>query len=224
MSNTLQVTLDGRQLDTAGEANLQDLYRTAAQSAVPPSVASSIRLVFRREPHGTTIEPFLGSAAFEALLRIAKKRKDATALLVILVACSLLVCERVGVLLVAEDTPLPNERTDLSFKALREQRLVKGAWYRIVASPAWFHFTEVEAKLLRPLKLENGQLATHYFRDFWVRAVERQIAQDAVVTVVTKDAATMVAFGEVLGEPPPSSLEGRGNFVAGGRIYFSDQS
>jgi len=218
MSETLRVTLDGRQLAPSEEADFQDLYRRAATSVISTSMASSIRLVIRSEPHGTTIEPFLGSASFEALLGIAKKRDEAAVLLVVLVECAFLFSERTGVLLVGENQPLPNERTDLSIAELRTRRRFKGAWYRIVAPLTWFHFAQVEAKLLKPLKLATGEHATHYFRDFWVRAVEQRVACDAVTTVVAKDAAVVVAFGEVTPGEPPSG----GSIITGGRVYFSD--
>lgn len=224
MSDMLRVTLDGLRLDPVGEADLNDLYRTAATAAVPPSMVSSIRLVFRSELHGTTIEPFLGSASFEALLRIAKKRGDATALLSTLVGCALCVCQSVGVVLMREGSALPHERTDLCFKALREQRLSKNAWYRILAPLTWFHFAQVEAKLLEPLKLRSGELASHYFREFWVRAIERPIACDAVTMMVTKDGGMVVDFGEVVpDDAPPSPHRTGDNVIARGRIYFCDR-
>ncbi len=223
MSETLRVTLDRHHLAPLDEADLQDLYRRAATSVISTSMAPSIRLVFRREPHGTTIEPFLGSASFEALLGIAKKREQTAALLVVLVECAFLFSEWVGVLLVGENLPLPNERTDLSIAELSTRRRLKGAWYRIVAPLTWFHFAQVEAKLLKPLKLSTGEHATHYFRDFWVRAVEQRVAYDAVATAVAKDAAIVVAFGEVTpGEPPPAPRERGGSIIPGGRVYFSD--
>jgi hypothetical protein len=187
-------------------------------------MAPSIRLVFRRERQGTTIEPFLGSAAFEALLGIPKKRREALILLRILVACAFLVSDRVGILLVSEGDPLPKERKDLSLEALREQHFSKGSWYRMVAVPVWFHFSQVEAKLLQPLELASGQVATHYFREFWVRAVEHQVAHDAVATLVTRDSARILSFGDVVSESPPSQLGPQGNVIAGGRVYFTDRS
>jgi len=224
MSDILRVTLDGVRLDPLGEADLEVLYRTAAKAAVPPSTVPSIRLVFRSELHGTTIEPFLGSASFEALLRIAKKRADAMVLLSTLVGCALCVCQTAGVVLMREGSPLPHERTDLCFKALREQRLSKNAWYRIFAPLTWFHFAQVEARLLEPLKLRSGEVASHYFRDFWVRAIERQIAYAAVTMMVTQDGAMVVDFGDVVPDEPPVSRPGAGdNILTGGRVYFSDR-
>src|SRR5262249_26410186 len=114
MSETLRVTLDGHQLAPSEEADLQDLYRTAAKAVISPSMASSIRLVLRREPHGTTIEPFLGSASLEALLRIAKKRSEAIALLGALVSCAFLFCEHVGVLLLGARPKLLPDQTGLN--------------------------------------------------------------------------------------------------------------
>jgi hypothetical protein len=202
MSKTLLVTLDGRQFTALDEADLQDLFRTAAKAIVPPSIAFSIRLVLRREPYGASVEPFVGSASFEALLGIAKKRDDAIALLTTLVACGFSFCDRVGVLLIEEGQPIPQERTDLPFAALRQRRRFDTGWNRIIAPIMWFHFSQVEARLLQPLKLSTGQLATHYFRDFWVRAIEHQIAAAAVEITITKDAATVAAFGELeRGEP-----------------------
>jgi hypothetical protein len=215
--------MDGHQLASSDEADLQEMYRRAATAVISNSMASSIRLVFRREPHGTTIEPFLGSASFEALLGIAKKRDEAAALLGVLVECAFLFSEQVGVLLVGENLPFPNERTDLSIAAIGTRHRFKGVWYRIVASLTWFHFAQVEAKLLKPLKLSTGEHATHYFRDFWVRAVEQRVACDAVATMVAKDAAIVVAFGEVTpDEPPPTQRERGGSVITGGRVYFSD--
>jgi hypothetical protein len=199
------------------------LFRRAAKAVISTPIASTIRLVFRREPHGSTIEPFLGSASFEALLGIAKKRDEAAALLVVLVECAFLFSEQVGVLLIGENLSLPNERTDLSIAALGTRHRLKGLWYRIVAPLTWFHFAQVEAKLLKPLKLSTGEHATHYFRDFWVRAVEQRVACDAVATMVARDAAIVVAFGEVTpGEPPPTRSERGGSIITGGRVYFSD--
>ena len=86
---------------------------------------------------------------------------------------------------------------------------------------SWFHFPQVEAKLLPPLRVSNGQLATHYFRELWVRAVDRQAAYDAVTVAVEEDAATVVAFGEVAANESPSSRADEGcNIIAHGRVYF----
>lgn len=224
MSTTLRVTLDGHRLSSTEKGDVEALYRSAAKAALPPSTVSSVRLVFRDEVQGTTIEPFLGSASFEALLGIAKKRDDTMALLGVLVASAFLFSENVGVLLADERQPVPTGKTDLSLAALRARNRLTPAWYRIAASFTWFHFARVEAKLLQPLKVSGGKVATHYFRDVWVRAVDRQIACDAVSVLIARDAATVVAFGDVtLGEPPASSA-GTGNLVTAGRVYFSAQA
>ena len=224
MSKVFRITLDGHQLALSEEADLQELCRTAAKAVIPPSMVPSLRLVLRRETHGTTIEPFLGSASLQALLGIAKKRNEASALLVALVKCTFLFCEHVGIFLVEEGVPLPHERIDLSLTALRGRHRLDTVWYRIVAQFIWFHFAQVEARLLQPLKLSTGELATHYFREFWVCAVEQEIACDVVAAMVAKDAATVIAFGDAaLGEPPPSRRRGGGCVVVGGRVYFSDR-
>jgi hypothetical protein len=103
MSETLRVLLKGVELDASQRAEFERQYRVAASSVIPPSAVAALRLVFRAEPNETSIEPFLGSAALEALLGIPRKRPDAMALLVRLVASAFLVAEHVDVLLVAED-------------------------------------------------------------------------------------------------------------------------
>ena len=220
MSEVLRVTLDGQHLTPSNEADLRDLYIAASKASVPPSTTTSIRLVFRHDPHGTTIEPFLGSASYEALLRIAKKRDDTMKLRVSLAGCALSFCENVGVVFAREGTPAPRERLDCSLAAFRAQRGLESGWYRIAAPVTWFYFARVEAKLLQPLKLSSGRLATHFFRDFWVRTVEPQIAAAAVEVAVARDAAVIVSPGEARPGEPPSELDGEGPVLAQGRIYF----
>ena len=121
MSEILRVLLKGIALDAAQRGEFERRYRSVASTVVPPSTAAALRLVFRDEPeeNATSIEPFLGSAALEALLGIPKKRPDAMALLVRLVASALLVAGDVEVLLVAEDTPPDaTARRELSLETL----------------------------------------------------------------------------------------------------------
>ena len=225
MSSTLRVTLDGLRLDASGESHIRNLYGIAAKAAVPPSMVPSIRWVFRNESHGTTIEPFLGSASFEALLGLRKKRNDAIALLRTLVACAFAVGEHVGVLYIRDGGPLPRERTVVSLENLDRLNCRNLAWYRITAPLRWTHFRRVEARLLRPLGLPNGERATHYFREFWVRAVDRQLAHDMVTMSVAEDGATIADFGEAVEEVPAAAQLGtRANVLMGGRIYFPDLS
>jgi hypothetical protein len=95
---------------------------------------------------------------------------------------------------------------------------------RVLGEQAWFHFSQVEAKLLQPLTLSKGERATHYFQEFWVHCVELQVAHDVVTAMIQKDAARVVSFGEVVrGELPPSPTSPGGNVVTSGRIYFHDR-
>jgi hypothetical protein len=76
MSNSFRVTLDGNQLDLPGELRLSALYRVAVGKSISPSTASTVRLEFLKEDFGTSIQPFLASAAFDALIGKRRKRSE----------------------------------------------------------------------------------------------------------------------------------------------------
>lgn len=222
MSETLRVTLDGSRLAASQEEDLCRLVRAAARTVIPAPTIPSIRLVIREEPSGTTLEPFVASAAIEALLRLPRKRDEARNLLSLIVGCAFWFSDEVGVLLAPEGAASHAGRTDLPFASLASSGRLGAGWHRIVASLSWLHFPQVEAKLLQPLKLATGAPATHYFREFWARPITSQVAHGAVACTVEKDGARVVAFGEVT-PSVPSRVAEQGNLVTSGRVYFSDR-
>ncbi len=219
MSDTLRVMLKRVRLDLSQQGHFERVYRLAAKNAVPPSRASSLRVAFRSESNETTVEPFLGTASLEALIGIKKKRADAMALLSTLVATAFLFADDVEVLFGAEGTTPSKAKIALALKALGKLSKRDKGHYRIVPQVEWFHFVNIEAKLFEPMKRPDGRCDTHYSREFWVRAVDRQIASSAVECWVADDGATVMSFGEIESAGVPAVT--RGNSWLGDRKYHS---
>src|SRR5215471_7221439 len=109
MSETLRIILKGCRLNAAMEHDMTGVLERLAQQEFAAS-RRPIRLVFRSEGWGATIEPFLGSASVEALLRIRRKQAQALGLLSKLVACGFLFCDDVSILLMSEGGAEPSEQ------------------------------------------------------------------------------------------------------------------
>jgi len=77
-------------------------------------------------------------------------------------------------------------------------------------------------RLLRPLRLSTGDLATHYLRDFWIRAAAKEVAVAVVRMNVSKDGARVSSLGEISPEDPTDTRSTReASVIMSGRIYFT---
>jgi hypothetical protein len=156
MSDILVVAVEGAKLDMQAQRELEDLFRIAALNLAAQSTVGSVRLVTRLEPFGTAVEPFLGAASFWALLNLPKKRQDVLTQLCTLVECAFHFSTHVSVITMVEGGSLPQHQIVVTVQELLQlSKLRLGCWLRVLRTPELFHFPQVEAKLLQPMRLDK---------------------------------------------------------------------
>src|SRR5262245_50777876 len=154
MSISMLVTMEpGGLVDDAVES-FNTLVAVAARLCASLNDANKLRFTVRRESYGGSVEPFLASASFAALVGVAKRRAMTFELLCVTVECAFHYVEHVGVLFRDEGSgvePVKHESRISDLRAIR--RVPRNTWLVISRESELFHFPRVEARLLRPMTL-----------------------------------------------------------------------
>jgi hypothetical protein len=224
MSATLEVLIVDKPLDAVEHALLQRAYQGALRSSHEPSLIC--RLVFRISEDGSAIEPFIKGGSLDSLLRFSGRRlRKGMEYLRPLIECALLFAAIVDVRFKDETKPmesLPVSKTSIDeFVGLR--RLVLNHRYQITAAVQWFVVREIEAKLLRPVPVNQGlQQATHFYKNVWINTTRAEIATSVAMALIESEGAIVLDRGIVEHESPPSNYDGNPHIVQSGHVYFSD--
>lgn len=217
MTRVLSICLRNVQFD-------DELEKRFEQNVSEQCLEEKFRIVVSQEKDSAAVEPYIGSASLSALLSVGKKLSTVELVISALVTESFKVTDdvRIAHLLSGETRPKVEDVT-LADALLRVAG--KSAFEAQIVPPyREFVFSRVEAKMLAPLVLDSGQVATHFLRDYSVVAPKQTDALTAIIEDLSKEGAVYLTYDtcEVVKVHISDGLDETSIAGKSGRVFFSD--
>lgn len=229
MSKFLYVSLEDLwSAPPSAEALIAEV-REATAPTVPNRLVQKFRLLLREQAFGYSVEPFLGSASFAALLSKARPAEEMRSLLVAVVRACEVHARTVGVaMLVAEPGrcevwPVPTDGRLV--EELLTGSITDGKWMRFQPRLWEFYISGVEARLWQPLPVADHGTAAGFFVDFTVCATSLEEATELVRADLEGEHASLVGTGVPERRILDSGTRDAGVprvLQRGGRVYFPE--